>query len=302
VSADKKWQKQRQSSKKAVEVHNKAADDINKQLPGFNSDKRWKNADGSDIHLPSNPKKQQEYDRAAMDEIINPAYSRAAIAVHGSQSPGGRYKFEINDASTGTMKVVDTLKEKSAQHAAEDDELSVRFKIVRDENGHIRGFIPDEEEASMAQTVDRGAEFLEHFGVKGMRWGVRREGAVTTQTHLDTGLLRRRTQVRAKGGQAQPAHADAVVAAVQKQKLKKSGTDALSTQELRELANRLQVEKQVEILTSSKGKQFVNQQLETESKNLLRTGAQKGIKKAGPRVIKKAGKGAATAAATAALL
>ncbi|HYQ97162.1 MAG TPA: hypothetical protein VEO92_02250, partial [Candidatus Nitrosocosmicus sp.] len=175
VKADQKWQKQLTSAKKSVEVHNKAADEINQKLPAFNSDKRWKNADGSDIHLPSNPKKQQEYDRAAMDELLNPAYAKAAISVHGAQSPGGRYKFEIADASTGTMKVRDTLKEKQAAHAADDDEVSIQFKIKRDNNGHILGFAPKEEEGSMSQTEDLGVEFLEHYGVKGMRWGVRND-------------------------------------------------------------------------------------------------------------------------------
>jgi hypothetical protein len=175
VEADKKWNKQIQSSKKAVEVHNKAADEVNKKLPDFNNDSRWKNADGTKIQLTSNPKKQQEYDRAAMDEVLNPAYAKAAIAVHGSQSPGGRYKFEIENASTGTMKVTDTLKEKqAAEHAATDDEVSVRFKINRDENGHILGFVPEETDTEMAQTAELGVEFLEHYGVKGMRWGHRK--------------------------------------------------------------------------------------------------------------------------------
>jgi hypothetical protein len=62
----------------------------------------------------------------------------------------------------------------------------------------------------MAQTIELGADFLKHYGVKGMHWGVRREQAVTTQTHIDTGLLRRKTQIQAKGGQSHPAHEDAV--------------------------------------------------------------------------------------------
>jgi hypothetical protein len=149
----------------------------------------------------------------------------------------------------------------------------------------------------MAQTVELGKEFLVHYGVKGMRWGVRKDQAVTTQTHLDTGLIRRRTKVVAKGGTSQPAHTDAVKAAVAKQVIKKSGTDALSTQELRDLANRLQVENQVGILMSSKGKQYVSRQLESEGKQVLRRGATK----AAPHVLRKAKKAAAVGATSAAL-
>jgi hypothetical protein len=166
---------------------------------------------------------------------------------------------------------------------------------VFDEEGWIIDIEPVDD--TMAQAVDLGAEFLAHYGVKGMHWGVRKEGAVTTQTHIDTGLRKRRTRVQTKGGESHPAHVDAVKAAVSKQILKKSGTDALSTQELRDLANRLQVENQVKILTSSKGKQFVQRELEGTTKQVAKTGA----RKAAPHVIKKVRKGAATAGTAAAL-
>jgi hypothetical protein len=146
--------------------------------------------------------------------------------------------------------------------------------------------------------VKMGSEFIEHYGVKGMRWGTRKAAAVTTQEHIDAGLLRRRTRIQAKGGQSAPAHNDAVKAAVQKQLVKKSGPAALSTQELRDLANRLQVENQVELLLSSKGKQYVKSQLESEGKQALRRGAVK----VAPHVVKKAKKTAATAGTAALLL
>jgi 2'-5' RNA ligase len=153
--------------------------------------------------------------------------------------------------------------------------------------------------SNMNQTrVDAGLRALTHYGIKGMHWGQRKAREVSTQSHVDSGVFKRRTEVRSTGGEAHDAHPDAVMAAVQKQKLKKSGTNALSTQELRELANRLQVENQVSILMSSKGKQFVSKQLEQEGKAALR----KGTQKAAPHVIRRASKGAATVATTAALL
>lgn len=171
VKADKKWQKQLNSSQKAVEVHNKASEEINAKIPDFNKDKRWKNADGTDIHLPSNPAKQKEYDKAVSDELLNPAYSRAAIAVHGSQSPGGRYKFDIVDSTQGTVKVTDTLK---VQHA-DGDKLEAHLRILRDENGHILGFESEDTTTEITQTIDLGIDFLEHHGVKGQKWGVRND-------------------------------------------------------------------------------------------------------------------------------
>lgn len=72
-------------------------------------------------------------------------------------------------------------------------------------------------------STEIGKNFLEHFGTKGMRWGVRKprnEGA----------------RVRAFGN---------------KGKGKKPSAKDLSDQELREVLNRMQMEKQYSQLTSS---------------------------------------------------
>jgi hypothetical protein len=175
VQGDKKFKKAIDNSKKAAQVHNTAAREINSQLPTFNSDKRWKGM------TPDSPK-QKAYDAAVEKEIINPAYAKAAVKVYGTESPSGRYKFEIDSAEKGTLKFRDTLKEaheerQKVEHAADDEELvEVSFDIVRNETGHILGFRPSEETQSMAQSamVEAGAEFLEHFGIKGMKWGVRK--------------------------------------------------------------------------------------------------------------------------------
>lgn len=168
VQADKKWQKELKTAKRAVEIHNTASDEINKKIPDFNNDQRWKGVD-----LNKNPAKMKEYNTAVERELMNPAYANAAVKVHGT-SPTGRYKFEIKDSSTALLKLTDTTK---VEHAAGDNELFVQFKILRDDNGHILGFEPTEDDTGMAQTVDLALEFLEHHGVKGQKWGVRRAAA-----------------------------------------------------------------------------------------------------------------------------
>jgi hypothetical protein len=148
----------------------------------------------------------------------------------------------------------------------------------------------------MDQPADLGAiplSQLEHFGVKGMRWGVRNERAVTTRTHIDQGILRRKTRIEAKGGEGHDAHPDAIKAAIQKQKLKKSGTAALSTQELRDLANRLQVEGQVNAMIKSKGQSFIEGELTSKQ---AKAAGRRQVGKAAPVVIKRAKKTAATLA------
>ena len=80
---------------------------------------------------------------------------------------------------------------------------------------------------------------LSHFGVKGMRWGVKKQGpsGVTVKTRAGK-------KVKTKGGKREMASEDAIKAAVGKQIARKSTTDALSNAQLREVVTRMQLEQQ----------------------------------------------------------
>ena len=73
--------------------------------------------------------------------------------------------------------------------------------------------------------MDPVDEVLAHHGVKGMKWGVRRN----------------------RSGKS-AAHPDAVKAKLFKEKVKTSSTDALSTEELQHLVQRMNLEKQFSTL------------------------------------------------------
>jgi hypothetical protein len=134
-------------------------------------------------------------------------------------------------------------------------------------------------ELSKNPSAKRGMELV-HYGVKGMRWGQRKTATeVTTRSVVNAGL-RSKTKVKVKGGQAHPATQDAIKAAVQKQKLKKSGAAALSNQELRELATRLQLEQQVKSLAAPKGQKFVTGQLKTQGQQTIQREASRQVDKA----------------------
>lgn len=82
---------------------------------------------------------------------------------------------------------------------------------------------------------DGTGEFLEHYGIRGMRWGVRRDNP--------------------SGGSGRTHSDDAARAATAHAKLKQHGTKALSNEELRVLVDRMNLEAQFKRLEPPSGKQ-----------------------------------------------
>ncbi len=87
-----------------------------------------------------------------------------------------------------------------------------------------------------------------------------------TEATIESTLSRSgKAKIKTEGGKRQPASEDALKAAGQKQKLKKSGVDALSNKELQDLSTRMNLEVQVSRLNeqqSSSGKKFVKKLVE----------------------------------------
>lgn len=111
--------------------------------------------------------------------------------------------------------------------------------------------------------VEMGASFaeaffdedaLEHYGKLGMKWGVRSTKSPTgVQLQAKPG-----SRVKAKGGANMDASEDAKRTATQKQVAKKSSTDALSNDELKQLVERMNLEASYERLAAqSRGNNIV---------------------------------------------
>lgn len=82
---------------------------------------------------------------------------------------------------------------------------------------------------------------LLHYGVKGMRWGVRKRDTSPQKVRV---IRKPGKALKTKGGENQKASPDAIRAAVAKQKARRSTTDSLSNKELQELVTRMNLEQQ----------------------------------------------------------
>lgn len=289
---EKKFTKDAQSAKNFVEINNRASDRINRDIQAIN--KKYPDT--------LTPKTQKKYN----DEVVKSmqdAYRESANSI-GNKNRTMHLDLEFrNDGMDFVIKAQEGAPKpvpRRVVHADDTgDSFEVRGKIKRAPTGHIIGFEFDTDD-SMAQSVEYdyeacvllGADFLEHYGVKGMKWGVQKSrfqsklherrvnAEIATRAKRPArdvkayptigSSKRKKATVPTKGGEDHPPTEDAVKVATAAQKLKKSGVAALTNQELQDMQRRLNLENDVQrLMTGNKtaGQKFVDGLLGRGSKD-----------------------------------
>lgn len=128
---------------------------------------------------------------------------------------------------------------------------------------------PSPEVAAWGQKAVENA--LEHYGVKGMRWGVRRrldQARAPQETSVSVKRNRKFQKApKVKGGSNLEPTGEAITAAVAQRKIAKSGVQSLTNAELRTLNERMNLEQNYSNLVQKKkqkgrGQKFAENQLE----------------------------------------
>lgn len=139
------------------------------------------------------------------------------------------------------------------------DRIAVWFEEYSGVEFPLKRYNFNEDVAMSDKTNDEVKKFLTHVGIKGMKWGIRKErklssneGVVRRQRKLSSvEVMDRGKKLKTSGGKGFPAHSEAIRAHTIGQIVKKSGTKAVSNEELQLFANRLQLEQNVSRLTNN---------------------------------------------------
>lgn len=278
ASVVKRFNDPQQHARFKIDLHNEVNERVNAHIARINNKPAYvKAADAGTFHDDNHPT-TKKYHQEIQDSYVR----ELNILASTLKSPSGNIKFSVKDNPDDFLGFSVEMHDSRVKHA---DTNNFRVEYVKDAKGLVTGLklVKD----SMQQAEEFITKFLEHHGVKGMQWGVRREELRSSRRGVQAARVEKRgaqelerrvsrkptpiqvtdtigkssfskTKIKAVGGEDHHAHDDAIKVAVSRQKLKRSGIHTLSNEELKEMNNRMNLEAQVHSLNSRR-KKFVGQ-------------------------------------------
>jgi hypothetical protein len=164
AKADQKFEKNIAAANKGrltPELHNAVVTRMNARVQGVNDSDKYR---GIDMDTATG-KIKSDYEKDMRDAIVT-SFEDGVREIYGSNASGT--KRGVYNSKTDSIDIV----EKDVQHAALPDVPNVTAKLTRDKLGQVASIevVPFEMEHS---NLD-GENYLAHFGVKGMKWGIRK--------------------------------------------------------------------------------------------------------------------------------
>lgn len=273
--ADAKLEKRLSSKSKSFEMkrqfHNTIGPIVQSKVNQINTKPEYakaiRNGTFQNPNHPTTKKYIKEYNKLYLNEMNS--------YLSGFQSQSGRKVVRAELNSEDSLGFTLRLHDKPGVKHADSDLMRINY--IKDENGAIIGFELVKDEMEQSSNVNYIIDdVLEHFGVKGMKWGVRNTRERAGDVILERGFAISTTGSRARGaarsakrastpvkvvdkgkklktsgGKGRPAHPDALEAHKIGQIVKKSGPKAVSNQDLQKYANRLQIEQNVSRLSGN---------------------------------------------------
>jgi len=252
AKADKKFEGKANTVGQKVDLHNATGPAMNSFLEKHNAKWAKQLEDGSLINENGAPYKK--YFKEYMNEYVkqlNVQADKMGLNASGTR----RYAVTENNDLLGFTVFTTSVKHSS-------DPSSFMVKVIRNEQGAI---IRTEIDTDLAQSAI--FDILAHHGVKGQRWGIRRN-----RNHPLSTLRRPQRQV----------HPDAAAARAIQKKRRRSGVKSLSNEEIRTYTNRLNLEQ------SLKGAERRNRSAgQKAAADILKTVGKIGIEEAAKSAVAK---------------